>query len=91
MGRYHRLTLGHEAVPLDIVQLAVLPMLDGANDMAMLHRTVATCVSQGSIRFERNGVALHDHDVDTAITEHVTSALDRLARSGLLISAATPS
>lgn len=77
----------HEAVPLDVMQLAVLPLLDGTNDIQALHRSVETYVSQGSIRFESNGVALAGHDIEVAIKEHVTNTIARLAKSGLLVSA----
>lgn len=81
----------HEAIALDIVQQTVLPLLDGTNEITALHRTITACIKSGSIRFEREGIALAgEHEIETAITEHVATAIDKFARSGLLCAAQVP-
>jgi methyltransferase-like protein len=75
----------HEAVPLSLVQRAVLPDLDGTRGHAALIATVERCVADGQIQFQKDGELIETPEgVAIAIREHVASALAGLAKSGLL-------
>ena len=75
----------HESVPLTIIQQAVLPLLDGTNDVDALVAALRTKVAEGAIILQRHGVPLTDAtEIDGAAREHVIAALDLTARQALL-------
>ena len=75
----------HETVPLDLVQRAILPLLDGGNDRAALVDAVHGMVAAGRITFQRDGVTLIEPEhVGVAIDEHLTQALEHFKRAALL-------
>jgi methyltransferase-like protein/cyclopropane fatty-acyl-phospholipid synthase-like methyltransferase len=79
----------HETVPLNIIQRAVLPMLDGTHDQAALTRAVHDLVVSGDIVLYRNGEKLVDpDDISAAIEDHIASALQSFQAAALLAPAA---
>lgn len=79
-------TPGGNTVPLDVVGWALLPFLDGAHDRAALTEKLVEAVRGGRIRLMDNatGLELSAEGLAAAAGEHVTSALEKLAASGLL-------
>lgn len=78
----------HEAVALNVVQCALLPDLDGTRTQAALIATVERHVADGRIRFQKDGLPVETAGaIDNAIREHISSALEGLAKSGLLLAA----
>jgi methyltransferase-like protein/cyclopropane fatty-acyl-phospholipid synthase-like methyltransferase len=79
----------HETVPLNIVQRAVLPLLDGTHNHEALTRAVHVLVASGDIVFHRNGEKLVEPaDISAAIEEHIASALQSFHAAALLAPAA---
>jgi len=78
----------HEAIPLDIVQCAVLPLLDGTHDTDALVAALRAKVAEGQIIFQKSGISLaSEHEIADAAREHLAAALSKLTRSGLLVAA----
>ncbi len=84
-GRTWTTNVRHETVPLNLVQRAILPLLDGAHDRAAIARSVQTMVADGQITFQRDGETLIDAEhISAAIDDHVSSALTSFQRAALL-------
>ena len=80
--------LRHETVPLNIVQQAVLPLLDGAHDTGALIAALREKVREGRIVLQREGVPLTEEaDIAASAIEHVDQALKGIARASLLVAA----
>lgn len=76
----------HECVNLDLVQQAILPLLNGESDHAALLQRVRERVSSGHIHFVKNGERVCDvEDIEKLIGEHVRSALEVLKRQAVLV------
>ena len=85
-GRSWTTNARHETVSLNVVQRAILPDLDGTRCQASLVATVEQHVADGRIRFQKDGQPIEAAgEIDSAIREHITSALAGLAKSGLLL------
>ncbi len=79
----------HESVPLNVVQRAVLPLLDGMHDHDAITVAVNDLVLSGELVFRRDGDTLIEPgDIAKAIDEHVTAALQTFQASALLAPAA---
>jgi methyltransferase-like protein/trans-aconitate methyltransferase len=90
-GRSWTTNIRHETVPLNVVQRAILPALDGTNDMPALRRKLDAEVQSGDIRFESKGALLTEADaISDAVAEHLVGALRSLARSGILQNKSSP-
>lgn len=75
----------HETVPLNLVQRAILPLLDGANDRGAIEENISHLVAGGQISFEQDGSVLTDPDqIRAAISIQVGDALASLQRAALL-------
>ena len=75
----------HEAVSLTVVQQAIVPLLDGTNDAGALVAALREKVREGAIVFQREGAPLTEEgSIETAAREHVSAALDQIARQALL-------
>ena len=78
----------HETVPLNIVQQAVLPLLDGTHDVDDLVAALRQKVKEGQIILQRDGVPLTaEVDLDASAREHIGHALAGFSRSALLAAA----
>ena len=85
-GRGWTTNMRHESIPLTLVQQAVLPALDGEHDEDGVRRQLEDAVRDGKIVFLKGGEPLREPaDIDASIAEHLKSALETLARSGLLV------
>jgi methyltransferase-like protein/cyclopropane fatty-acyl-phospholipid synthase-like methyltransferase len=79
----------HETVSLNIVQRAVLPLLDGTNDQEALMRAVQGLVASGDLVFYRGGDKLVEpDDIGAAVEEHIAAALQSFHAAALLAPAA---
>ena len=79
----------HETVPLNVVQRAVLPLLDGIHDHDAITDALNDLVLSGELVFRREGETLTEpSDIAKAIDEHVTAALQTFHASALLAPAA---
>jgi methyltransferase-like protein len=77
----------HETVNLDVVKLALLPHLDGSHDREMLVARLHAAVRERRIFMKDNKTGQDIQDpaaLDTAVREHVASAIDGLAATALL-------
>ncbi len=75
----------HETVALDVVQRALLPILDGSLDQEALTKAVAGMAAGGQLAFERDGKRLEEPDhIIEAAGQHVARALNALHRLGLM-------
>ena len=77
----------HESVNLDVVKLALLPYLDGSHDREMLAERLHAAVRERRIFMKDNKTGQDIQDpaaLGTAVREHVASAIDGLAATGLL-------
>lgn len=75
----------HESVPLNLVQRAILPLLDGTNDRDAIAAEVHAMVTSGQLTFQRDGQNLVEPaHISQAIDEHVASALSEFHRAALL-------
>ena len=64
----------------------MLPAIDGSRDYAGLRQVVADAVASGNIVFLKSGAPISEaSEIESSINEHVESALQTLARSGLLV------
>ena len=85
-GRGWTTNMRHESIPLTLVQQAVLPVLDGEHDEEGVRRQLEDAVRDGKIVFLKGGEPLREPaEIDASIAEHLKSALETLARSGLLV------
>ena len=68
-----------------MVQQAIVPLLDGTNDAGALVAALREKVREGTIVFQREGAPLTEEgSIETAAREHVSAALDQIARQALL-------
>jgi methyltransferase-like protein/cyclopropane fatty-acyl-phospholipid synthase-like methyltransferase len=87
-GKAWTTNMRHETVLLDVVARAVLPLLDGQNDIAALQAALEAKVRDGSITFQRDGKTLTaPDDITQSAREHVDHVLVRLAQSAVLVAA----
>jgi len=87
-GRSWTTNARHEAIPLDVVQRALLPWLDGTHDTDALVAALRAKVAEGQIIFQKSGITLaSDHDIANAARDHLAAALTKLTRSGLMVAA----
>ena len=78
----------HETVPLNVVQQAVLPLLDGTHDVDALVAALREKVREGHIILQREGIPLTDETALAASArDHIDHALATFSRSALLIAA----
>ena len=85
-GRGWTTNMRHESIPLTLVQQAVLPVLDGEHDEEGVRRQLEDAVRDGKIVFLKGGEPVREPaEIDASIAEHLKSALETLARSGLLV------
>ncbi len=87
-GRAWTTNARHENVTLNIVQQAVLPLLDGAHDTDALVEALRAKAREGHIVFQHAGTPLKDDAaIHSAAREHLTAALSTLATQALLVAA----
>ncbi len=87
-GRAWTTNARHENVTLNIVQQAVLPLLDGTNDTHALVEALRAKAREGQIVFQHAGTPLtSDEAIHSAAREHLTAALSSLTTQALLVAA----
>ncbi|MEQ1694678.1 MAG: class I SAM-dependent methyltransferase [Hyphomicrobiaceae bacterium] len=87
-GRAWTTNARHENVTLNIVQLAVLPLLDGTNDTDALVEVLRAKAREGRIVFQHAGTPLTDDDaIHAAAREHLTAALTTLTSQAVMVAA----
>ena len=78
----------HETVHLNLVQRAVLPLLDGSHDRKAISVSLQKLVDSGDLQFSRAGEPLTEPTAITdAIDEHIDAALNVFRKTALLMSA----
>ena len=78
----------HETVHLNLVQQAVLPLLDGSHDREAISDSVRRLVEAGKLQFLRNGEVLVDEPaIGEAVEEHIEQALQTFQKAALLTGA----
>lgn len=85
-GQSWTTNMRHEWVSLDLVQQAILPLLDGQHARAALLQRVRERVASGHIYFLKDGARVEAaEDIETLIGDHVRNGLEALARSAILL------
>ncbi len=80
-------SLRHKKVPLNAFQIFVLQMLDGETDHAMIYAVLIKHVRNGhlTLRNDETGMEITELDeIETTLSNMITSALDYFTRSALL-------
>ena len=78
----------HENIHLTVVQLALLPHLDGTNDIDALIELLRAKVAEGQIVFQNAGETItEDEAIQRATADHLAAALTTLSQSAILIAA----
>lgn len=84
-GRFWTTNARCETVSLDVVQRAILPLLDGHHGPGEIVAAVQNMTAAGQISFSRNGEPIKDQDeIDAAIAEHVAQAFVHFERAAIL-------
>ncbi len=87
-GRAWTTNARHENVTLNVVQQAVLPLLDGTNDTDALVEALRAKAREGHIVFQHAGTPLTDDAaIHAAAREHLAAALSTLTTQALLVAA----
>lgn len=87
-GRTWTTNARHENVTLNVVQQAVLPLLDGTNDTDALVEALRAKAREGRIVFQHAGTPLTDGPaIDAAAREHLAAALTTLTSQAVMVAA----
>ncbi|MCB9687782.1 MAG: methyltransferase regulatory domain-containing protein [Alphaproteobacteria bacterium] len=84
-GEVRVTNLGHEGIPTDDFDRAVLARLDGAHDREALTSALIALVDRGELGVDLERERMSDDPVTAAVERRMIETLIRVARSGLLV------
>ena len=75
----------HENVYLNVIELSILPLLDGLHDHAALREHLKQEAASGQITFKKKDVTITDPaELESSINDHLQTSLNNMKHKGLL-------